>query len=99
MAKKITQKKVKGALKDKIFRPESPPSFLFRYADLAPWMSVVEHKPNRKGKFGSLYSIHAYQGETAVLRWDSIQMVSLKEAVAWANAHTDQAMRLWEEEV
>jgi len=97
MAKRITQKLVREVLKGDHFRPDSPPSYLYRSAELAPGMTVVEYRHNSKQK-GSYFSVRAYRGAHVPIHWDSVEMVSLKEAVAWANERVEETVRIWESE-
>jgi len=98
MSKRITQRMILELLKKELFRPDSPPTYLRRCGTLAPGMSVTEYKPNMKGKQPSYFSVRAYQGAHVPIHWESVEMVSLKEAVAWANARAEEAARIWESE-
>ena len=89
---RVTQKLAKEALKKKHFSLDRDPSYYYRFADITPYMDVMEYKFNGicwidKG-IPNTYSIRSYN--TIKQEWESIHRVSLKEAVAWANEHLDE---------
>lgn len=90
--KKITMAQVKREFKREDFRLDrGDPSWFQRFAsDVTPGVSFVEHKRNGK-PVRYVYSARAYRGEDARHRWESIDRVSLKQAVAWANRYAQEA--------
>jgi len=100
MAKKISLTGVRKSLKDVDFHLDYHNQAWFtRSVDIAPGLGVTEYKHNSKGLgVAPAYTVTAYQGHTADQHWTSISRVSLKEAVAWANAHAKEAKAQWEAE-
>lgn len=90
--KKITVAQVKRALKREQFRLDRHDrSWFLRHADdVTPGVSITEYKFNGR-PVEYRYSAQAYRGTDARYRWDSIDRVPLKQAVAWANEYAQEA--------
>jgi len=89
--KKITIAKVKRALKSDEFRLyHGDWSWFIRSADVSPGINIIEFKWNGK-PVRYKYKARAYQGESAVNRWDSIDDASLKKVVVWINKRAQEA--------
>ena len=90
--KKITVAQVKRALKREDFSLDYRDHSWFRRnaSDVTPGIHFVELKWNGK-PVEYTYSASAYRGTDARRRWEGIDRVPLKQAVAWANEYAQEA--------
>jgi len=90
--KKITEAMVKRALKKEKFRLDHTKEWFSRSAEVSPGVYIVERKwAGEPVKYE--YRVQVYQGKRALYRWQGHPKmeVSLKEAIAWANEHAQEA--------
>ena len=89
---KITQKQIRDGLKDEVFRIDrhDHSQFLRSTSVLGNSVSFTEFRANAKGRARS-YRATWYNGNPEQ-RWSSETFDTLKEAVAYANEHRQEAV-------